>query len=237
MSQPSELAADIDAMFTQPKVIPTTRPGSWEPRGTRAGPLSGWHTWHVWNAGHGAEVVLRSPFMNRVWRTAAARHECSRHGIHTVPQPGCREGIYMFTTVADAASLAITHASLMDLVSMFGFDLTYVVGQLSTPGPVNEHFNHDLGFGGASEWIAQEVRIEALYIWPNFCSITIQPLAHALTELYTVPVKVLPFDDEIDARINQTKAATPTWVEWQRFSAERTKIIAAVDAPSEGNHQ
>jgi hypothetical protein len=174
MTQPIELASDIDAMFTQPHVIPFTRPGSWEPLGTRSGPRTGWH---VWNAGHGAEVLLRSPFMNTPWHSAAASHECSRHGVRTVPQPDCREGIYLFTSREDAVPLAITRTPVMDLVTTFGFDLTYVVGQLSTPGPVNEHFNHDFAFAGAPEWIAQKVRIEALYLWPNFCSMPIQPLA------------------------------------------------------------
>jgi hypothetical protein len=206
MTQPIELAGDIAARFTRPplEVLPS-RPGSWEPRGTRSGPLSGWRVWHIWHGRSDAEALLRSPFINTPWYTAAAHTECSQHGVHTTPQPQCREGIYLFPDHDDAVAMAIGNTPLIDLAARFGFDLTYVVGQLSTPGPVTEHHDKTFGTADTLEWIAQEVRIEALYLWPNFCGTSIQPLAGELADRYEVPVTVLAFDDELDVIISRLR--------------------------------
>ena len=148
--------------------------------------------------------MLRSPFMNTPWCATAMHTECSRHGAHT-PHPECREGIYLFTSGEDAVTMATTRTPLMDLVTTFGFKLTYVVGELSTPGPVSEHFNFDFAFGGQPEWIAQEVRIEALYLLPNLCSVSTEALARELTDRYAVPVKMLAFDDDLDVIISRLR--------------------------------
>lgn len=177
---------------------------TWTAVGTRPEPCSGWRVWGV----HPNDALLRSPYTQVPWPDTAVSAPCSRHGVHRTPQPECREGIFMFADESSAFTAAAVWRALGSLLNEAAGQLcswtTYVVGQLSTAGIVNEHFNPDLPINGCTELIAQQVSFERLFVAPELSATGAEPLAAALRERYVgLPVHVLSGNREIDGLIKR----------------------------------
>ncbi|WP_156749203.1 hypothetical protein [Mycobacterium sp. 1482292.6] len=203
LDQPDERLLALNPLAKH--AVPNQNP-AWDALGTRSESSIGWRVWGVWRDG---EIMLRSPVKHVPWKSTSIVVECSRHD-HSTPHPECREGVHCFTNELDAFTYAVILKGLSRLlIEQTGVSLewTYVVGRVSTTGIVNHHFDHEILFNGAHKWVAQQVRIEKLFVSPNLVGMHIPTLTCALEDLYRIPVVVSGLDRGLEQAITAIQAS------------------------------
>ncbi|MBO0703004.1 MAG: hypothetical protein J2P38_08740 [Candidatus Dormibacteraeota bacterium] len=123
------------------------------PEGTRQVPVVGWRTWRARAAAGGA--VLLGPYSGTRWDSGSTRATCRlcppwMANLHPVPHPGCRCGLYAFSTLEEAFHNLMNQAHTMQACGQGAAIVGAVIGW----GRIVQH--------GGQGWRAEYARPVAL---------------------------------------------------------------------------